>query len=573
MNFINPSITLFINKIYFLDYKCFQFQKVNVGVVLRLSIPDHFSPETCVAEICGLNYKNQVNLTKRKESTIWEGFFTFPRTLEVKYHYSLKKRYYVFRELNVEDKFERGICCQTIQRDILSLDSNILKDGDSQRGIAAHIIDILQKSECDETDFFELDNLKSRNSLKISDWNCAFYNLLDGHITNKMCLLLLHCIKKEFFTANLLDNVIAEKVWRYIVRVMSRGKADDFKKFRREIFQIYEISVQSVLSPLHIIRDLHSVLDLRTLEKVLISKPSFNNQCCPSFSSCLTTALKIILNQNEDIQIQNRIICIIFSCVSQDNMVDAFVNLSRLCNFDAVNKTREIEETSKRLVIEKLKNIISEKVKYFCLDAIVDIVSKVFESTRPELILHCEKEILGRITSTVCRPDTFFSEDLELVCKEKSLFQTLNQAELLLDAILKIPSSEKIRNSIKYVLMKFENKRYDFAKELLEKAYNVLIETVPGTSIQDKLKASFEEYDALSGMMSIHVGENVEKIFQRHVLIHPAIAFLQIHADVEILQESTVEFYCRLLKERLLAQTFLTNKDLIAKHCRNVNTR
>lgn len=511
-------------------------------------------------------------MTKRKESTIWEGSFTFPRTLEVKYHYSLKKRYSIFWESNVEDKLKRGISCQTIQRDIFSLESNILKDGDSQRGIAAHIKDILQKSECDETDFFELDNLKSRNSFKISDWNGAFCNLLDGQITNKMCLLLLHCIKKESFTANLLDTVIADKIWRYIVSIMSRGKADDFKKFRQEIFQIYEISVPSVLSPLHIIRDLHSVLDLQTLEKVLISKPSFNNQCCPSFSSCLETALKIILNQNEDIQIQNRIICKIFSCVSQDNMVDAFVILSSLCTFDTVNKTREIEETSKRLVIEKLKNIISEKVKCFCLDAIVDVVSKVFESTRPELISHCEKEILGSITSTVRRTDTFFS-DLELVCKEKTLFQTLSQAGLLLDAILKMPSSEKIRNPIKYVLMKFKNKSYDFAKELLEKAYNVLIETVPGTSIQDKLKASFEEYDALSGIMFIHVGENVEKIFQRHVLIYPTSAFLQIHADVEILHESTVEFYCRLLKKQLLTQTFLSNKDLIEKHCRNVNTR
>lgn len=539
--------------------------------MLRLYIPDRFSPETCVAEICGLNYKNQVNLTKKKESTIWEGFFTFPRTLEVKYHYILKKRHYLIMELNVEDKLKRGICCQTIQRDILFVDRNILKDGDSQRGIAAHIIDILQKSECDETDFSELENLKSRNILKISDWNGAFCNLLDGHITNKMCLLLLHFIKKEFFTANLLDNAIADKVLRYIVRIMSRGKADDFKKFRREIFQIYEMSVPSVLSPLHIIRDLHSVLDLQTLDKVLISKPSFNNQCCPYFFSCLKTALTIILNQNEDIQIQNRIICIIFSCVSQDNMVDAFVILSSLCNFDAVNKTREVEETSKRLVIEKLKNMISEKVKCFCLDAIVDIVSKVFEST--ELILHCEKEILGSITSTVCRTDTFFSVDLELVCKEKTLFQTLNQAELLLDAILKIPSSEKIRIPIKCVLMKFENKRSDFAKELLEKAYNVLIETVPGTSIQDKLKASFEEYDALYEIMFIHVGENVEKIFQRHVLIYPTSAFLQIHADVEILRASTVEFYCRLLKEQLLTQPFLTNMDFLEKNCRNVNTR
>lgn len=509
---------------------------------------------------------------KRKE-TMWKTSIVFPEPNgEILYHYKLKIKKsvaYLFSKVDeVVDKEKRSVCWGIIQRDILSITSEPFKENGKNRGIAAHIEDILQEPPYKiQTAFLEIDNLMSRNSLKDRNWNGAFTMIMEGQITKNKSLLFLHCTQRNYVTSVVSKNMaIAIKIWTNLQHLGQESK-DVCMKYVGEMFQIYEASSTTECSPLHFINDTESLLDIPSLHKVLHSR-SFPVHNC-SKSLCLQRALKVILNQDEASEMLQDLVCLLFDCIPENEVLDGFFIINE---FNPPDEKKKLIENTQKHVLPKVEKILAGKVKSSKLNAIYEIISKAKGDIKIALVLHCEMEIVSRITN----PESFryILKDLEDLCRKKMLFQTIDQQILLLDAVLKHPSFKILRNFIKFVLMHLQNRGCENAKETLEKAYEVLLSTVHGMSPEAKLVSYFKEYDSLYKKYFFQTNRDYfERILQLHISKYPNSSLLKIHADIENLQIETIDLYCKLLKDQLKDQPFLKKCDFFEKHRKSVDTR
>lgn len=544
-------------------------------ITFCLYVPEDLAKEIKSIELSSL-YKMTYSSEMKRKGTMWKTSIVFPEAKgEILYNYKLQIKKTVLRYFSkvdeVVDRKQRSICWGNIQRDILSLTSEPFVEKDKDRGIAAHIQDILQEPAYKiQTSFLEIDSLMSRNTLKCLHWNGAFINILNEQITEHICFLLLHCTQRKYVTSELFKNMnTATKIWETVQHIGQDSK-DVCIKFVGEIFQIYEASSTTKCSPLHFINDTQPLLDIPSLHKVLLSRPYFPVHNCSESISCLQRALTFILSQDGENKMLHDLVCLVFDCIPEREVLEGFMILK---TFSAPEEKKELSENTQKHVLANIEKIMTRKIKSLNLRAISDIISKTEGDLKIALVSHCEMEIVSQIKN----PENFrYSvwNDLEDLCKENMLFQTTDQQRLLLDAVLKMPSIQIPRTFIKFVLTNFHNIWCESAKETLENAYEVLLSTVHSTSVEAKLISYFEEYDSLSKKCFSQTNrEHFERRFRSHVSVYPNSGILKIHADVENLQTSTVDLYCHLLKGQLKNQTFLTKFDFFEKHWKSLDTR
>lgn len=157
------------------------------------------------------------------------------------------------------------------------------------------------------------------------------------------------------------------------------------------------------------------------------------------------------------------------------------------------------------------------------------------------------------------------------------LFQTIDQQMFLLGAVLKMPSVVKARNFVNYILVNFQNKGSESAKELLETAYDELLGSANGSS-SEELISYFKEYDCLSKKQFFLTNiEHFRGKLRSHVSKYCTRSILKIHATVTNLQDATSDLYLEIIEDQLNNQTMsmteLDNFDFLETHWKSVDTR
>lgn len=540
-----------------------------------------FLPEDLAKEIKSIelfiNTKEKNSKEMKRRDTMWRTSIAFPEPNDdILYNYKLKIKKsvaYFFSKLDeVVDPQRRTICWGYPQRDIISITCKPFQEKDKERGIVAHIKDIYQDPKFEiKTAFLEIDNLMSRNSLNLSHRQGALSVMLDGQITENICLILLHCIHKKYVSIAVSKNMnTASKIWDKVQHLGQESK-DICVNVVGEIFQTYEACSTTKCSPLHFINGTQSVLDVTSLHKVLFSRSSFPLHNCSKSTSCLQSALKFILNQGGECKILHDLVCLMFDYIPEREVLEGF---NILKEFNAPEEKKLLKENVQKHVFANIKKIMIGKVKSSDSKAINGIISKAEGELRIALVFHCEMEIVSQIKNPDGFRYGFMCKDLEDICKENMLFQTIDQQILLLDAVLKMPTHVKPRNFIKYILLNLQNKGFESARETLENAYEVLLGTVHGTSSEAEMIFYFEEYDSLSNKCFFQTNrEHFDRRFQSYISKRLISSILKIHATVEHLQSATIDFYCQLLKDQLQNQTFLTKLDFLEKHWKSLDTR
>lgn len=550
-------------------------------VIFCLYVPENSAKDIKSIELLiFVDTKTEDSKELKRNGTMWKTSIVFLEPNgEIVYNYKLKIKkkqsllyvpYFSSPVDEVMDKETRSVCWGIIQRDILSITSMPFEDNDKNRGIAAHIKDILQNMKISryeiQTAFLQVDNLMSRYLPKYTIWN-GFTKIFEGQITQNECLLFLHCTQRNW--VELKDMNIATNVWKNIQHLDKKLK-DVCIMYVGEIFQIYEASSRTQCSPLHFINDTESLLDVPSLHKVLHSR-SFPVHNCSESLSCLQRALKFILKQNEESEKLQELLCLLFDCIPEQDVLEGILILKKINTLD---EKRTLIENTQKHVKANAEKIFTRKVKFSNLRAIYEIISKAEGDLRIALVFHYEMEIVSQITN----PENFrclVGTDLEDLCEEM-LFQTIDQQILLLKAVLKNPLYKTQRQFIKFVLTHFQNTECESAKETIEKAYEVLLSTctVPELPLEKRLISYFKEYDSLSNKLFFQSNrDHFKRRFQSHVSTYSSDTVLTIHADVENLQKTTIDLYCHLLKDKLKNQTFLTKSNLVEKHWKSLDTR
>lgn len=538
-------------------------------------MPEYLAKEIQSVELCSvgkLKYSEQL----RKNGTMWIKTLLFLETDdEIEYYYTLgvNKSYMIFSSKldNILDQQRRNVCLGHIQRDIISITTKPFQEEDKAKGIVAHIDDILlQPNHKVTTAFDELDNLMSRNLLKSSHWNDAFEHLLNRQVTEKMCLLLLHCISKAYVPRVLSKNRnIASKIWTHLQHLDKELKGF-CSQFVGEIFQIYEASSTSQCSPLHIINDMRFILDISSLHKLLQSKSSYPCHSCSKSQPCLQRALQFIVSQDEDCNMLYDMVCLIFAYIPDNEVLAGFAIFG---NFNAPDKKQTLTKMAQKHIVGKIQKILTSQVKCFNFKEVSDIVSKADGLQRLELASLCEMEILASIENQGSFIFDVKWKDLEYLCKKEKMFQRMDKKILLLEAVLKLSSLVISRDFIKYILIEFQDLDSTNAKESFEKAFCVLINTLPGTSAE-AIKLCFQEYDILSEKMFFQrIREHIERRLRLYITKCSLSNILKIHSDVENLHSATIDLYCQELQERLKTQTFHAKLEFLKVHWKNLDTR
>lgn len=552
-------------------YIFFQFQ--GFEVTLCLYVPEDFTKEAKSIEMTfNLSHSHSIKLMRR--GTMWErSMLLFKKPNELKYKYKIKmKKYFFSFSDEVVDQLERSLCWGFVQRDIFSMHKKHLDNEGKINGIVAHIEDILHDPKYKiEAAFHELDNINSRNSVNSTHWNGAFGKLLDGHFTENICLLFLYCMHKKYVTSTFLVNTTAVKIWATVKHIgkESRGIC---VAFVGEIFHIYEALGSLQCFPLHFINDMQSLLDISSLQKVLRSRPSYPIHDCKESLSCLKKALHFVLNQDLFSKVLYDMTCLIFDYIPEREILEGYIILNE---FNVSDKQKDLKKMAQEHVIEKIKEILIAKISYLNFQAVNDILSITDDDFRCGLVQQCETEIIVCIRKTGGFGYTTPWKDLEHLCTEQLLFQTRDQQVTLLEAVMNLPSHDKSRDLIKYILMHFQTKESDDAKKTLEEAYDIVLETVPFvTSSEAKLRLCFEEYDALSEKMVFQIiRDHIEKSFRQSISKFPITSLLRIHADVENLHSATTDFYCQQLQEKLKTRAFQEKLDFLKTNCNKLNSR
>lgn len=536
-------------------------------------MPEELTKETKSIEMTfNLKHIHSVKLIRR--GTMWENSILLSEknnALKYKYKLKMKKCFaYIFNFTDeVVDEHERSIGRGYVQRDILSIHKKHLEDEGKMKGIVAHIEDILQDSKYEtEAAFLELDDIHSRNTANFIHWNGAFGKLLDGHFNEKMCLHLLYCMHKKYVTSVFSMNA-ASKIWAKIMHFDQESR-DICVQFVGEIFQIYEALEPLQRFPLHFINDMQSVLDISSMHRVLSSRSSYHIHDCKESISCVRKALQFVLNQDSTTDMFYNMVNLIFDYIPEQEILEGYAILNES---NAPEKQKDLKEMAQKYVIEKIKKILTVELSFLNFKALHAILSKIEGVFRCGLVEQCETEIIAFIR----KADNFISapswKDLEHIVIKQLMFKTCDQQVMLLEAILTLPLCIKPRDLIKHILMHFQTKEPGFAKEALKMAYDVLLDTLHlANSLEAKL--CFEEYDALYEKLFFQtIREHIENRLHLHISKYNIRTLLRIHGDVENLRNTTIDFYCQQLQEKLKTQTFEAKMDFLETYWKNINSR
>lgn len=504
-----------------------------------------------------------------KRGTMWENSILLSERNDVlKYSYKLKKKSLgsIFNSTDENvDGHERSIGRGCVQRDIFSIKPH--DDENKINGIVAHVEDILQGSKYEiEAVFLELDDINSRNTANCIHWNGAFRKLLDKSFNEKMCLPLLYCMHKKY-VRNFFSLNTASKIWAKI-RHLGEESRDICVQFVGEIFQIYD----DLGPPLHFINDMQSVLDISLMHRVLSSSSSYPFHDCKESISCLRKALQFVLNQDSTTDMFNDMVNLIFDYIPEHEILKGYAILNES---NVSDKKIYLKEMAQKYVIEKIKKILTVKLSYLDFKALNDILSKVDGDFRCGLTEQCETEIIASIRKR--KKDNFTCasswKDLEHLVSKQLMFQTSDRQVMLLEAILTLPLSNTPRDLIRHILMHFQTKEPEFAKEALKKAYDVLLDTLHLAN-SSEAKLCIEEYDALYEKMFFQtIKEHIENRLHMHISKYNIRALLKIHTDVEKLRNTTIDFYCQQIQEKLKTQTLHAKLDFLETYWNNINSR
>lgn len=540
-------------------------------------MPEDVTKETISIKMnFSLKYYHSIKLIRR--GTMWETSIMLkekPSELKYKYKIKMKKsvanlfiRFSLSNE--VADEHERIICWEYVQRDIFPKNRKHLGNEGYIEGIVAHVEDILQDQKYEtEAAFHELDNINSRNTINCTHWTGAYEKLFNGPFNDKMCLLLLYCMQKKYVTSAFpLNN--ASKIWAEVKRLSQESK-DICVQFAEEIFQIYKALGLRQCFPLHFINDMQSVLDISSLHRVLSSMSHYPIHDCKESLSCLRKALQFVINQDFMSNMLYDMADLIFDYIPEREILEGYVILNEL---SVPDKREDLKTMIKKHVIEKIKKILASKVSDSDFKAVNDILSKA-EGFKHELVQQCETEIIVCVRKAGGFGYVHQWKNLEHLCIEQFLFQTRDQQLMFLEAVINMPSYDKPRDLIKYILMHFQTKESDGAKKTLEKAYDIVLETVHHrTSSEAMLKLCFEEYDALfeKNVFQI-IRDYIERKLQQHISNIHIKSLLKIHADVDNLHSETIDFYCHQLQEKLKTWTFHGKFDFLKSYWNEINSR
>lgn len=536
-------------------------------------MPEELTKETKSIETTfSLKHIQSVKLIKR--GTMWENSILLSEkssTLKYKYKLKIKKSFaniFNFTD-EVVDGHERSIGRGCVQRDIFSIHKKPLDDEDKMKGIVAHVEDILQDSKYEiEAAFLELDDINSRNTAKFIHWNGAFEKLLDERLNEKMCLPLLYCMHKKYVTSILSLNT-ASKIWSKIKNLGEESR-DICVQFVEEIFQIYEALGPHKRFPLHFINEMQSALDISAMHRVLSSRSSYPIHDCKESISCLRKALQFVMNQDSTTDMFHDMVNLIFDYIEEHDILEGYAILNES---NVSDKKIYLKEMAQKYVIEKIKKILTVELSFLNFKALNAILSKVEGDFRCGLAEQCETEIIASIR----KKENFRSapswKDLEQLVSKQLMFQTSDRQVMLLEAILTLPLCIKPRDLIRHILMHFQTKEPEFAKEALKKAYDVLLDTLHLAN-SSEAKLCIEEYDALYEKMFFQtIKDHIENRLHMHISKYNIRTLLKIHADVEKLLNTTIDFYCQQLQEKLKTQTFNAKLDFLETNWNNINSR
>lgn len=536
-------------------------------------MPEELTKETKSIETTfNLEHIQSVKLIKR--GTMWENSILLSEknnALKYKYKLKMKKRFaYIFNFTDeVVDEHERSIVWGFVQRDIFSIQKKSFHDEGKIKGIIAHVADILQDSKYEiEAAFLELDDINSRNTAKSIHWYGAFEKLLDERFNEKMCLPLLYCMHKKYVTKMFSLNTVS-KIWAKIKHLGEESR-DICAQFVGEIFQIYEALGPLNRSPLHFINDMKSVLDISSMHRVLSSRSSYPIHDCKESISCLRKALQFVLNQDSTTDMFNGMVKLIFNYIPEQRILEGYAILNES---NVSDQKIDLKEMAQRYVIEKIKKILTVELSYLNFKALNAILSKVEGDFRRGLAEQCETEIITSIRKKDNFGCAFSWKDLEHLVSKQLMFQTSDRQVMLLEAIFTLPLSIKPRHLVRHILMHFQTKEPEFAKEALKKAYDVLLDTLHLAN-SSEAKLCIEEYDALYEKIFFQtIKEHIENRLHMHISKYNIKVLLKIHADVEKLRNTTIDFYCQQLQEKFKTQTFNAKLDFLETHWNNINSR
>lgn len=538
-------------------------------------MPENVIKETKSIEmIFSLKHYHSIKLKRR--GTMWGNSIILkekPSELIYKYKITMQKSvaYFFSYSNEVVDEQERILCWGYVQRDIFPKTREHFDHEGYIKGIVAHVEDILQDPKYEtEAAFHELDKINSRNSINLTHWTGAFEKLFDGQFNDKMCLLLLYCMQKEYVTSAFPIN-IATKIWAEVKHLHQESK-HICVQFAGEIFQIFEALGLQQCFPLHFINDMQSVLDISSLHRVLSSRSHYPIHDCKESLSCLRKALQFVINQDFMSNMLDEMAYLIFDYIPEREILEGYVILNEL---NVQDKKKDLKKMIQKHVIEKIKKILASKVSYSDFKAVNDILSKAEGDFKRELVQQCETEIIVCIRKAGGFGYAPPWKNLEHLCIEQFLFQTRDQQLMFLEAVINMPSYDKPRDLIKYILMHFQTKETDEAKKTLEEAYDIVLETVlHRTSSEAKLKLCFEEYDALFEKRVFEIiRDYIERKLQQHISNIHIKALLKIHADVDNLHSGTIDFYCQQLQEKLKTRTFQEKFDFLKSNWKQLNSR
>lgn len=538
-----------------------------------LYLPDEITKNIVSVKI-KLHPKGTIDRHLIKRDTLWRVSLS---SSEIENHdlysYKLKFKKFGFSHTFFESK-NKPIPVGINKRDIISSLTNNESKDDMQMGLLAHIKDILLHEPINSTEnvLHEFDNLIIRESLKD---NCegAFEHLFCEDITSKLCLLLIHSMKKKYVRRSVLIKAdIASKVWKELQNVDQETR-NICGQYVKEILHVYDATDTTRRSPLHYITDMQSVLDISMLHTALILEPQNRTiHRCDKSSPCLRNALQLILEHVNERGKFMDLIRIIIESINENEVLEA---CSILKGLDVPEKNMELKESGQEVVLGNIANLLTKHVTTLSYEKINDIVSKVEDDERSILILHCEKKILDIIK------DSFYLLNiasawkfLKYVANDKKLFQTTAKQVLLLDTALKRKPHSERRYFITHVLMNVQNTESESATETFKRAYHELFAPIQRLSSDADLLLCFQEYNVLSKTVFFQKNEKeFEGRLKKHISKYTLLEMLEIHRAVESLHPETVDLYCAYLNGKLRYENPSAVNDVIQANWKRVDTR
>nr|XP_022330577.1 uncharacterized protein LOC111128905 isoform X2 [Crassostrea virginica] len=423
------------------------------------------------------------------------------------------------------------------QKDIISRKYSYLRD--IIKGTIVHLehnFNLISEYAPQKT-LHDFDNFASQNT---TDLNQEINQLLKNNLTEGTCLLLLHSIRKRYFTIS--DEKNASKIVN-MLQSFNLSINCVFAEFAPEILQIYKTSLSSKYFLVHFMVEMRFVLNVSGMRIVLLSESAVNICNCKHASQCLEQFLRSILERNADLETLQDIICIIFDKIPKHEVLRGLGILEKELK---AKTTLDKQDDFRNRVFQTMSTYLTENIQSHQMVVLKEFFPKAkLDEIGHRYISHCEKEIASMIANS--KFDEAFLKNIEDLCQDYSFFKDEDQQLLLLSALLKTLCI-KSKNNIRYIITRGKSANSRIAM-LFEKKCDVLLK-------EGKLMESLVICDVLSGL-DYFKGDR--ESFQGKLLIHvskiPTADLFSIHLEIENLKDETVDFYGQLLKENLKSET------------------